>query len=111
MKAWREEMATTKDNRMNAWQEETTACQDETEKNPGEKADVVDRQSIPNKDNEMLACQEMEAHLVEENSAPVDMKPPAAQQKEVPIVIPVGETMACRETEAHSEEDHVEFHE
>ncbi|PNF39393.1 hypothetical protein B7P43_G13216 [Cryptotermes secundus] len=53
--------------------------------------------------NEMTACQEIEARLQEGKPASVDTKPAAAQQEEVPTVIPVRVTMACRETEARPE--------
>jgi hypothetical protein len=53
---------------MNAWQEETTACQDAMETNPREKEGVVEQQKIPNEEvavhslracgNERTACQE-----------------------------------------------------
>jgi hypothetical protein len=142
-KAWREEMAaerraikarteaikartaTMQEKRLkaniNAWQEETTACQDAMETNPRDKVDVVDRHKIPNEEEETRACQEMEAHLEEEEPTSVDMKPEAAEQREVPIrdatVMPVREPeeemtpvtrkemMACRQTtEVHLEE-------
>jgi hypothetical protein len=60
---------------MNAWQEETTPCQDAMETNPKDKADVVDRHKIPNEEEETMACQEMEARLEDEEPASVDMKP------------------------------------
>ncbi|PNF25369.1 hypothetical protein B7P43_G10918 [Cryptotermes secundus] len=41
----------------------------------------------------------------EEKPAPVDTKPATAQQEEVPIVIPVGATMACLVMEARQEEE------
>jgi hypothetical protein len=68
----------------------------------------------------MMACQEMEAHLQEEKPTSEDMKPEAAERREVPTedaeVMPVGEpeeemmpstlkeTMACQEMEARLEE-------
>jgi hypothetical protein len=86
MKAWREEMA--------AWQEkmdaETVAILAETEALREEMA-VMRNQWVNDNRDETLACQEMEARLEEEKPVSVCTKPAAAQQEEVPIVIPVGE--------------------
>jgi hypothetical protein len=41
----------------------------------------------------------------EEKPAPGDTKPATEQQEEVPIVIPVGATMACLVMEARQEEE------
>jgi hypothetical protein len=66
----------------------------------------------PEIEEETMACREaMEVHLEEEKPVSVYKKPAAAQQEDVPIVIPVGEpeeemtsinrkkTMACQEME------------
>jgi hypothetical protein len=80
---------------MNTWQEEMKACQDAIETNPREQADVVDQQKIPNEEEGMMACQDMEAHPEEEEPTSVNRKPEVAQQQDVPVkdtkVMPVGE--------------------
>jgi hypothetical protein len=80
----------------------------------------------PGRNMEKIACQEMEAHPEEEKPASVDMKPEAAEQREVPVqdatAIPVvepekeirsmqfettntrTETMACQEMEEYLDE-------
>jgi hypothetical protein len=71
----------------------------------------------PEIEEETMACREAtKARLEEEKPVSVYTKPAAAQQEEVPIVIPVGEpeeettlftrkeTMACQEMEARLEE-------
>jgi hypothetical protein len=101
---------------MNAWQEETTACQDAMEAHPEEEEQVsVDtkpaaarQEKVPivipvvepeeettNTRKETMACHEMEARLEEKEPTSADRNPEAAEQREVPAenatVMPVGE--------------------
>jgi hypothetical protein len=84
MKARLEEIAALTDKIWAARQEMRNASRKET-------ATVVEPETKVN----TMACQEMEARPEEEKPAPVDTKPEAAQQEEVPVedaeVIPVGE--------------------
>jgi hypothetical protein len=76
---------------MNAWQEETEACQ-VTETSRKETAAVIKPET---EEVETMACQGMEARPEEEKPASADRKPEAAQEEEVPLqdaeVMPVGE--------------------
>jgi hypothetical protein len=95
---------------INAWREETTACQDamkanldKTEPNLGGNQAAVERRETLNEEvavhplrecrNETMACQEtMQARLQEEKPASMELKPEVADE-EVPLedaaVIPV----------------------
>ncbi|PNF41046.1 hypothetical protein B7P43_G08219, partial [Cryptotermes secundus] len=79
-KAWREEMAAERE----ATQERTAAMR---EKRLQANMDPWQKEIT-------------EVRLEEEKPATADIKPATAQQEEVPIVIPVGVTMACPEMEA-----------
>jgi hypothetical protein len=98
---------------MNAWQEETTACQDAMETNPRDKwVDENHNETLamqvtetsrketaaafePETEVKTMACQEMEARQEEEERTSPDRKPEGAQKAEVPAqkatVMPVGE--------------------
>jgi hypothetical protein len=65
---------------MNAWQEQTTACQYAMETNPREHADVIDRQRIPNEDTrrrlrkQFKACASAQADVLHGISADTNIK-------------------------------------
>jgi hypothetical protein len=136
-KAWREKMAARRGElvaKTEATREETRAIQARTEVTQAETEAIKARTAAMREkmgashmemvsefkteiEEETMACREgTEARLEEENPVSVYTKPPAAQQEEVPIVIPVGEpeedmtsinrkkTMACHEMEERLEE-------
>jgi hypothetical protein len=113
IKAWREKIAA----EMEAIKARTRAIQENMGTSHKEMVAVIE----PGRNMETIACQEMEAHPEEEKLASVDMKPEAAEQREVPIqdatVMPVREpeeqmtsvtrkdTIACQEMEECLEEE------
>jgi hypothetical protein len=122
-KAWREKTAAMREELVaetEATREETGAIQARTEA-MREKMGTSHMEMVsefkPEIEEDTMACREAtEARLEEEKPASVDTKPAAAQQEEVPLVIPVGEpeeemtsinrkkAMACQEMEERLEE-------
>jgi hypothetical protein len=87
IKAWREEIAAETE----AIKTRTRAIRENMGTSHKKMVAVIE----PGRNMETIACHEMEAHPEEEKPASVDMKPEAAEQRQVPVddaeVMPVGE--------------------